>query len=54
MPMMRPFVCTEFVPMPTIAPVKETALCPIEQNAIAKSAMETCSPVVNSMSISRA
>ena len=53
-PMMRPFVKTSFVFMPAIGPVMETAFCPSSQNAIASSAIETCSPVVRSMSISRA
>ena len=54
MSLMRPFVCTESVRMPAIGPVREMADWPSDLKAIASNAMETCSPVVSSMSISRA
>ena len=41
------------VTMPTWAPVREIAGCPISCNAMLKSAIDTCSPVESNISISR-
>ena len=52
--LMRALVCVLSVTMPTWAPVKLMARSPSAWIAIAMSAMEICSPVDRSMSISRA
>jgi hypothetical protein len=52
--LMRALVWLESVTMPTWAPVKLIAFSPMVWIAMAKSAMEICSPVARSMSISRA
>ena len=49
---MRPFMCTELVRIPACIPVRDTAGHPRSAKAMAISAMETCSPVDNSISIS--
>ena len=49
----RPLLKASLVLMPACAPVKEIAFCPASWKAIAIKAMDTCSPVVKSMSISR-
>ncbi len=51
---MRALVCVLSVTMPTWAPVKLMAFSPSSWMAIAMRAMEICSPVARSMSISRA
>ncbi len=50
---MRAFACASSVRMPLCEPVNEIAGAPRSCSAIASSAMETRSPVVSNMSISR-
>ena len=52
--LMRALVCVESVRMPTCTPVKLTAGSPSSWMAMAMRAIEICSPVASSISISRA
>ena len=49
----RARLCSASVTMPTCAPVREMAACPNSWRAMLRRAMETCSPVESSISISR-